>query len=133
MIDLEISDKNLMIIFDERLGQRIGLIYKDPTPSELIKYKSKITKLISDKSTLEEIVDFQVKYGLQFLTGVREGELGFGGKVISTDPESENYNKDWKELLHKKVFKVVHKFSETLLGDYSTYVVKENNLPFSES
>lgn len=133
MLDLELSDKNLMVIADERLGVKLGLFYKDPLTTELIKYKSKITKLIIDKATSEELIEFQINYAMQFLTGVREGELSIGKKVISTDEKKKNYNKDWKELLYKKAFKIVHKFAETLLGDYSTYVIKENNLPFPES
>lgn len=77
----------------------------------------------------DELIKMQITESMKYLTGVREGDLGVGNKVISTDKKNDNYRKDWKELLYKKAYKILQKYSEILLGDFSTTVVKDENRP----
>lgn len=97
MRDLSVNQKNILIINDGRSGSTLELYYRNPTTEEEAGYQVKMVKR-QGKKVILNLHPTRIEYGLKVLTGFREGDFGLDGKVISSDPSSENYREDWKEL-----------------------------------
>ena len=132
MFDLKANDNNLMIIKDQCSSTAIGLKYKTPTTEERIEFKSAMIDLVVKKKDIKEIVKAKLRFAKELVTGVRDGDLGYDDKPISTEPNNANYRADWYELLAEHGSHILEKFVETLLGDYSAQVVEEPRRPFGK-
>ena len=109
MRDLDVSATNKIVISDARSGTEIELYYRNPTTQEEVEYQSKLYKRKGNKLILHPKV--KVDLGLAILTGFREGDFGVAGKPISSDPESPNYRKDWKDLLGRMASDIISTFA----------------------
>ncbi len=98
MRDLASSDKNLLVIQDPRSGTELGLYYRMPTTQEEIGYRAE--QITRDKKKVRvDVFGVRVKYADKIITGIRDGDFGFNGQPISSDPVSPDYRADWKALL----------------------------------
>lgn len=113
MRDLTRSEKNKLTIHDARSGTDIELYYRNPTTQEEVQYQSKSIKRIGRKIVVNTF-ETRLEMGLQILTGFREGDFGFDGKPISSDPASPNYREDWKELLKENAADIIATFAFTI-------------------
>lgn len=98
MRDLKSSDKNKLVISDARSGTEIELYYRSPTTQEEAAFQSKLLKRKGNKIVFNSH-ETRLEFGLKILTGFREGDFGFDGDVISSNPMSSNYTEDWKDRI----------------------------------
>jgi hypothetical protein len=99
MFDLKTQEGNVLAeIYVAAAGKKLGIYYRPPKPSEAIGYSSALLKRKGNKIQSNEYKT-RLEYGLRIITGVREGDYGYGGKLLSSDPSSPDYREDWKELL----------------------------------
>jgi len=88
-------------------GDKVGVYYRSPTPSEYIGYHSE--KLAFRGGKVESrLVQANIKYGMKVITGVRAGDLEYreGGewKPLDTDAMPE---REWKAVLEREFFELV--------------------------
>jgi len=98
MRDLKPTDKNELVVHDAISGTDIVLYYRLPTTSERIAYQRALIRKTGKKVVLRA-GEARQEFGLKILTGIREGDFGYDGKTISSDPKSERYRDDWKQLV----------------------------------
>ena len=93
-----------------KVGLDEYLFYRrEPTTEERISFMSESVKKINGKviSNYENLFKFKFDFGLALLTGFadlndsQEPQFLFNGKMISSDPESPEYYKDWKQIISK--------------------------------
>lgn len=99
MRDLEESNENELVIDDTISESKIKLFYRQPTTEERVRYQQNLWERKGKKVLVN--AEMRLGIGLKILTGFREGDFGYAGKPISSDPKSPNYRADWKELLKK--------------------------------
>lgn len=103
MRDLEVSDKNTLTLLDGMTGRPVTLIYRTPTTEERIAYDSQAIRFIGKKPVM--VPEARLKFGAKILTGIAEprsstdADFGFSGRPLSSNPGSEYYRADWKDLL----------------------------------
>lgn len=142
MRDLTRSDKNKMVINDARSGSEIELYYRNPTTQEEVEYQSKLFKR-QGKKMLINAFSTRLEMGLKILTGFREGDFGIEGKPISSDPQSQNYKENWKELLKENAADIITAFSFAVFEgaridtgtemDFESVGEAEDIIPFPKS
>ncbi len=137
MLDLQNSKQNSMVFYSRVSQSKIQLFYEDPTPEDVIVYKNKVLTLLLEKpKDLNEIHKLKLETGKEILTGIRNGDLCFGGKRISSDEKnSEEYRADWRDLLAQNYngVKLIMSLVDTVFGDDSVYAIKDESLPFEKS
>ncbi len=95
MLDLTPTERHLVIIVVH--GTEVGLYRRTPTTKERIDYQAATIQSKKNRLAIDHAA--RLKYGLALLTGIREGDLGFEGKALSSDPKSPHYRQDWKDIL----------------------------------
>ena len=101
---LEKSDRN-ELKFDYE-GGSVVLYYSDPTTKQRIAYSNSVTRR-KGRKIINDLAATRLAGGKAICTGIREGDLAVpadnekGYSLISSDPQSPDYRKDWKELLVK--------------------------------
>lgn len=110
MRDLEQSDKNTLTIKDSISGTDIELYYRLPLTDERVAYQNRLFTSKGGK-VKTHTAETRIEYGLKILTGFREGDFGFGGKPISSDPQSKNYKENWKILVKATASDIVNAFA----------------------
>jgi hypothetical protein len=110
MRDLQKSERNTIRVQDAISGSEIELYYRTPTTKEMVEYQRLLVKRVQGK-TIYDAVNARLTMGLKILTGFREGDFGFDGKPISSDPASPNYREDWKELLAESASDIITAFA----------------------
>lgn len=99
------SDHRLMLV--EIGGQKVGVYYRSPTPSEYIGYHRDKLKLHGGKIE-NNLTRTNLRYGLKVITGVRPGDIEYrengAWKELDTTmmPEAE-----WKALLERDFLEMV--------------------------
>lgn len=97
MRELKSSDRNVITVRDGRTGTDIELYYRSPTSREEVLYQSNLVRRKGKKVVVNAGV--RVRFALDILTGFRDGDFGYEGRPISSNPESPNYREDWKEIV----------------------------------
>ena len=95
--DIEASDKNEMELYDPIAQEKVTLYYKTPTNSQRVRFDNDCTTGKGKKTKLQ-LAYAHLKYGGEVLTGIKEGHFTKGGEVISSDPASDNFDPEWKDL-----------------------------------
>ena len=101
---LESSKDNTLEIQHD--GGSVVLLYTDPTTDQRVSYSNRIVKRKGNKIK-HELAATRLAGGFAVCAGMREGDFAVpanneaGFKLISSDPKSQDFNKDWKKLLHK--------------------------------
>lgn len=98
MRDLKKNEKNVLAINDARSGSEIELYYRNPTTQEEVAFNNSFVKRKGNKMVLNAYAT-RLEFGLKIMTGFREGDFGYEGKPISSEPASANYREDWKEIV----------------------------------
>ena len=99
------SDHRLMLV--DIGGQKVGVYYRSPTPSEYIGYHREKLKFRGGKIE-NNLIEANLRYGLKVITGVRQGDLEFrengAWKKLDTTmmPEAE-----WKALIERDFLELV--------------------------
>ena len=112
---------NEIIVFDQIAGGDIVFYYRLPTYTERIKYANKLYQQI--EGVVQIVPETRVEFGLLIITGFNSDlwEDENGNKII-TDPEDENYNKDWKNFLEISAPEVVAQIAQHIFEN--SYVKK---------
>lgn len=110
MKDLKLSDHNKLIINDARSGTEIELHYRNPTTQEEVQYQARFIKK-QGKKVLINAFETRLQMGIKILTGFRDGDFGFDGRPIASDPASPNYREDWRELLKTAATDIITVFA----------------------
>jgi hypothetical protein len=92
------AKENTITIKDGISGDNVQFRYRTPTASDIQGYSSATIKRKGNKVIFSPVQP-KLDYGMQILTGVREGDFSFDGKALSSDPASPLFREDWKELL----------------------------------
>jgi len=103
-----LSDEPCKVTFDDNIaGGKITVFYRLPTPEERIKYSN--SQISRHGRKVESIVgDTRQKFGLKILTGITDGEFAKEkNKLISSNPESPDYDPTWKSIIAKHASDVV--------------------------
>lgn len=91
---------NILWVQDIVSGDKLGVKYRMPEPEELISYRNGGTKR-KGKKIVSCIGETRLRYGEKILTGIVDGsfEKKKDGKWVplSSDPDSPDYDKDWKK------------------------------------
>jgi len=96
-------ERNEMRIVDPIGGDEIMFYYRTPTTEEFVNY-SKNHLQRKGKKVVSRVTEARLKYGLEIVTGFRDGDFlkpgpGNKGVPFSADPQSANYEPKWKALL----------------------------------
>jgi hypothetical protein len=92
--------ENVITIKDGISGDNVQFRYRTPTASDIQAYSSASIKRQGNKIILNPVQP-KLDYGLQILTGIREGDFIESGKPLSSDIASPNFRENWKELLRQ--------------------------------
>ncbi len=117
------SDNKLEFEYE---GGSAVLYWADPTTKQRIDYSNRLIKRQGRKIT-NDLAATRLAGGLAICTGMREGDFAIpaknkaGFELISSDPKSKNYRKDWKELLQQYqsdylMLLGAHAFENTSIG-----------------
>jgi len=95
---------NTLRLFDNlNDGETIELYYRNPTTKERQKYTD--YAVVRKRNQTEfRVTEAQRIFGAKILTGIREGDFLIPGEdgqpvPLSSDPKSEHYREDWKDML----------------------------------
>ena len=99
------EEDNEMRFQDNLSGSEIVLFYRMPTTKERVSYTNESFQRKRNK-VVNRSVQARMKFGLEILTGFKEGDFEIKAKdgewsPISSDPDSEHYYPDWKEHVRK--------------------------------
>jgi hypothetical protein len=97
------THQNELAIDDAVSGGEVVLYYRTPTPRERAGFLA-MTILRKGKKVKLNAYAAREEYGLEILTGFREGDYGVPGasgepEPVSSDPASPHYRTDWKALI----------------------------------
>jgi len=113
---------NKLKLNDHLSNSSIELFYRTPSAKEQASYVNGMTR--RERNKLVNCTGEQrQKMGAEILTGFREGDFEKpGGVVISSDPASPNFDKEWKQLVckyapHLVEALAIHAFEQTASVD----------------
>jgi hypothetical protein len=98
MRELKSTNTNKLVVHDGLSGGEIELYYRTPTTAERVSYMSRLVKREKDKVKMRS-AETRLHFGMEILTGFKDGAFGFDGNPISSDPAHPNYREDWKDLV----------------------------------
>jgi hypothetical protein len=101
-------------IFDSVTGEEIELSYTLPSPVKKVEYAQRLYDATQDKNVLRIFPETRVEYGKEILAGIPDNYFSIEGKVISSDPASENYREDYKELIAKEAPDILASLAEAV-------------------
>lgn len=94
-----LEEKNELRLIDKLSGTVLVVFYRMPTTQERLAYENG-SFLRKGGKVVNKVGPTRRKFGLLIITGIGEDCFGkvIDGKAvpISSDPESEHYDKDWK-------------------------------------
>jgi len=103
-MDFIFNEKDRVLLFTGEIsGQEIKLFYREPEASEKIKYRCRIASFYRGKEIeeipAEEIQNADFEFGLSVLKGIEANGIPIN---ISSDPESSDFDSEWKEKISKR-------------------------------
>lgn len=113
MRDLAPGGENLLKINDAVSGTKIELAYRMPTTQEMVQYQARQVKREGGKVILKPF-ETRLKFGLEILTGIRDGDFGYNGKPVSCNPQSADYKENWKEMLKESAADIITTLAVTV-------------------
>lgn len=116
-----LNDKPCEVTFFDRISDsKITLSYRLPTTEERVKYANSLIRRRGNK--IENTTgDARLKYGAVILLGISDGSFETEKGPLSSDPQSPQYDPDWKNAVKKYAADViemlaVHVFEASLIG-----------------
>jgi hypothetical protein len=117
-----------------KVGEDEILFYvRKPKTSEKIDYQRKTFEFLSGEKSGEAFqkqLEYHIELGMKHITGFREGDIEYEGKIISSDEKSENYYPKWKEVIKEHLGEVVSKLIEEI---YNVGKVEVKKVPFERN
>lgn len=114
------TEPNKLDLVDRLSGSKLTVYYRMPETEERLGYENESLKREGGK-VIQQLGPVRRKYGLAIITGIGEdcfGTIKDGKPVpISSDPESEFYDKGWKELLEQQASDVVQTLGSWVFED----------------
>src|SRR3972149_202529 len=100
------------VVFDSVSGREFELYHRTPTTQEEVEFQRRTFRRrdrrnISPEDTARNLAEIRVEFGLKIVTGFKDGDFGVDGKPISSDPESNNFYPEWKNLLRDKAPRIL--------------------------
>ena len=126
MRDLTTSEKNEINIFDKLGGTNIIFYHRTVNSSDRLRYKGLTIEKLNAGGKMEDIVEEQLDFVLEFITGVSEGAFGVNNKPISSDPQNKNYYEGWKAVIREKASDLLETV-KTVLFDETNFLIKKNS------
>lgn len=97
---LTLEGNNTLLIQDHLSGSQLEIYYRQPTTQERTNFMNMSVTRKNGKVKFQHS-EARLKYGADIMTGFRDGdfEVSVDGvfKPISSDPNSPNYQPDWKD------------------------------------
>lgn len=113
-------EPNKLDLVDRLSGSKLTVFYRMPETSERLGYENESLKREGGRM-IQQLGTVRRKYGLAIITGIGEdcfGTLKDGKAVpISSDPESEFFDKNWKTLLEQQASDVVQTLGAWVFED----------------
>lgn len=135
MARLLTDEPNELRFYDNISNSEIVFYYKTPTSQEIASYMNGMTKRVRNK-LVNRFGENRLEHGLKILTGFREGDfiVPKNGKnvPISSNPQSPNYDPDWRLMLQKYASDLVSQVAQHAFEDTATTDM-ENNMQAAES
>lgn len=96
---LTLEGNNTLLIQDHLSGSQLEIYYRLPTTQERTNYTNMSVTRKNGKVKFQHS-EARMKFGAEIITGFRDGDfevaVNDGFKPISSDPNSPNYQPDWK-------------------------------------
>ena len=96
------DQKNELKIYDNRSGEEIVFFYRDPSTQEFVSYQNKLFKRKGTK-LVNATADTRLEFGKKILLGFKDGcfakVVDGQEKLYSSDPQSPEYDPEWKDFL----------------------------------
>jgi hypothetical protein len=97
-----LGGKNTMIVQDNISNSELHLHYRMPESAEIVSYRNGSSKRVRN-ALVNTTGENRLEHGKKILTGFREGdfekEVDGAWVPISSDPQSKNYDPDWKKIV----------------------------------
>ena len=95
----ELKNKTAGVTFSDSItGGQIKFFYRIPSASEIQEYDSMRIRREKNQS-FDNTSTARIQMAMKILTGIRDGDFTAEDKPISSNPKSENYHENWKELV----------------------------------
>jgi hypothetical protein len=92
---------NILYINDPVGGDRVGFFYRLPTTSERTAYETEMIER-KGRKIITRGFPTRSKYGLRIIEGITDGSFMRNGKAISSNPESPDFDPEWKACVEEK-------------------------------
>lgn len=96
--DLSKHSNNDITMYDSISGSSIQFFHRTPETDDRIRYQAAKFRREGDRM-INCSRRAAIDAAANVLTGIREGDFIIDGQPLSSDPASENYRADWKELI----------------------------------
>ena len=126
MRDLTTSEKNEIHIFDKLGGTNIIFYHRTVNSSDRLHYKSLTIEKLNAGVKMEDIVEEQLDFVLDFITGFSAGAFSINDKPISSDPKKKNYYEGWRAVIREKASDLLETF-KNILFDETNFIIKKNS------
>jgi hypothetical protein len=100
MIDLSRPFIQKAVLTYDATGEKVVFFYRMATTSELRDYLTERARVDTELDKVD--VDFPCNHAIKVIVGINDSEWCVDGTAISSNPESPDYRKDWKELLYQQ-------------------------------
>ena len=126
MRDLTTSEKNEVHIYDKLGGTNIIFYHRTVNSSDRLRYKGLTIEKLNAGVKMEDIVEVQLDYVLEFITGVSERAFSVNNKPISSDQKNKNYYEGWKGVIREKASDLLETV-KAVLFDETNFLIKKNS------
>ena len=113
MRDLKASSKNELVINDARSGSNITFFYRNPTTKEEVAYQAGLFKKKGAKLKVN-VTATRIEFAIKIITGFGEDCFGYDGQPISSDPNKEIYDPEWRDRLTETAADLLNTFAFTI-------------------
>lgn len=126
MRDLTTSEKNEVHIFDKLGGTNIIFYHRTVYSSDRLHYKSLTIEKLNAGVKMEDIIEEQLDFVLDFITGFSGNAFGINNKLISSDPKKKNYYEGWRAVIREKASDLLETV-KVVLFDETNFLIKKNS------
>lgn len=114
----DLTAKRNVIDYDDPIsGLTHTIFYRLPTNDERVAYSSDFVLREGDEVKVrEDVFAVRLKHGSKLILGFQKGTLGVDGKAIASDPDDEDFCKEWKDHLVAGAPEVVVAVAALALG-----------------
>jgi len=126
MRDLTTSEKNEIHIYDKADGENKIFYHKTVISSDRLKYRSLTIKALNGGAKMEDVMEMQLDFTLDFITGFSGNAFGVNEKPISSNPKDKNYYEGWRGVVREKASDLLET-AKLFLFDETNFLIKKNS------